>query len=430
MSNLYLEELYKSIISENEGYEFLFCDDIYIPVYRHDLTVTIRETVKLNLLEEKVLQLINAEVYQIDEMSKILGLNRRLLETTIADLHVKNMIAVSAEKCSLLLLGREALNELQIARKTQETLPNVYVDALEGSIITDISCYEFVNNGINNDNKMKVKVEQDDLTIIRDQLPVLNDFFTNYLSSIIGNTQSMKDLLTVDAVENTFVTFIKSSIAVFVSSNGYDIDIQPLNTKKDGMVSRFKDEIIKQIREKRFLLNHFRKKTVNKYNLPEPEAKDFIIEELKNYYYSRKQPSKDDQIIRNAIFSERKLFYGEEEIIIRELSRSAKDVTLIVDNLDDWAYNRQFVGRISGCIGTARLHIVYNSSNNIRKAIEKIKEGSPIIDCTKCNKGHFICWDFDGKFQLYGNPFLKTVINSHTQCLVIDYYLSVVKGRG
>ena len=51
--------------------------------------------IPLNLVEEKVLQLIDAGVYQIDEMSNILGLHRKLLDITIADLYVKEFITTT-----------------------------------------------------------------------------------------------------------------------------------------------------------------------------------------------------------------------------------------------------------------------------------------------------------------------------------------------
>ena len=51
--------------------------------------------IPLNLVEEKVLQLIDAGVYQIDEMPNILGLHRKLLDITIADLYVKEFITTT-----------------------------------------------------------------------------------------------------------------------------------------------------------------------------------------------------------------------------------------------------------------------------------------------------------------------------------------------
>lgn len=426
MRKNFLEELYKSIIPENEGYDFLFCDEIYIPVYKQELKITIREIVKLNLLEEKVLQLIDIGVFQIDEISKILGLNRRLLDATIADLHVKNMITVSSEKCTLLSLGNKALKELQSAKKTQESLRNVHVDAIKGKILADVSGFQLVDKGINNDNKLKTNVQQDDLAVVREQISTLNEIFSaEYVSNMnfSGDTQTVKEMLTVDSVENTYVTFIRSAIAVFVSTNGYDIDIQPLSQKDKSAIEIYKDEIIKQIREKKVLREHFKQKTLNKYQLKELNTLDSIKEKLKTFHYSKNKAGEIVQSLRDTVLSDRKLLPGEEEIIIRELSSDANDLTLIVHNIDDWAFNNQFVGRLSEYVGNAKLHIVYANSRSAKKALERIKSGITIADTKKENRGQFICWEFDGKAQVYGIPRLVNVINKYTQCVAIEYYL-------
>ena len=433
LRNDFLKELYRSIIRKNEGYDFLFHDDIYIPVYKQELKITIREIVKLNLLEEKVLQLIDAGVFHIDEISKILGLNRRLLEATIADLHVKNMITVSSEKCTLLALGQKALVELQSAKKTQENLRNVHVDALKGKILSDVSGFQLIERGISNDNKLKANVQQDDLGIVREQIQTLSNIFSNEYNANVNlndNTQTMKELLTVDAVENTYVTFIRSSIAVFVSTNGYDIDVQPASKKDEAVIEIFKDEIIEQIREKKVLRQHFSKMTLNNYPFRKSKTADYILEQLKIHYYSRDKSKKSEQSLRNTVLTDRKLFPGEEEIIIRELSADTENVTLIVDNIDDWVYNGQFLDRLSYCVGNARFHIVYANSRDIKKARGRIKGGIKFASCAKENRGQFICWEFDGKTQVYGIPRLVNVIDDHTQCVVVDYYLRSLSKSG
>ena len=45
-----------NIVRQNDGYEFLLDDEVYLPVYKYALKITKRKTVKLNLVEEKVLQ--------------------------------------------------------------------------------------------------------------------------------------------------------------------------------------------------------------------------------------------------------------------------------------------------------------------------------------------------------------------------------------
>ena len=63
-----------NIVRQNDGYEFLLDDEVYLPVYKYALKITKRKTVKLNLVEEKVLQIVSIGVHQVDEIAKILGI--------------------------------------------------------------------------------------------------------------------------------------------------------------------------------------------------------------------------------------------------------------------------------------------------------------------------------------------------------------------
>ena len=86
-----------NIVRQNDGYEFLLDDEVYLPVYKYALKITKRKTVKLNLVEEKVLQIVSIGVHQVDEIAKILGITRPLLDVTLADLHVKDLISVKQQ---------------------------------------------------------------------------------------------------------------------------------------------------------------------------------------------------------------------------------------------------------------------------------------------------------------------------------------------
>ena len=57
-----------NIVRQNDGYEFLLDDEVYLPVYKYALKITKRKTVKLNLVEEKVLQIVSIGVHQALEV--------------------------------------------------------------------------------------------------------------------------------------------------------------------------------------------------------------------------------------------------------------------------------------------------------------------------------------------------------------------------
>lgn len=114
-----MEDLFRHIIPINEGYDYLFSDVVYVPIYETALLVTKRTIMPISLVEEKVLQLIDIGVNQIDSMAKILGLKRKLLDVTLADLYSRNLVMVSIDSCKMMTAGREALNDLNRTEKNK-----------------------------------------------------------------------------------------------------------------------------------------------------------------------------------------------------------------------------------------------------------------------------------------------------------------------
>ena len=72
------------------------------------------------------------------------------------------------------------------------------------------------------------------------------------------------------------------------------------------------------------------------------------------------------------ILSSRRLLDGEVKVLLDYLAENAQQVEMSVDNIDDWAYDKNFVGKLSHYVGKATLKIKYQSSNNIGKAIEPV----------------------------------------------------------
>ena len=60
-----IEDLFQHIIPVNEGYEYLFSDLVYVPIYETSLLVTKRTIMPISLVEEKVLWILILYKYQI-----------------------------------------------------------------------------------------------------------------------------------------------------------------------------------------------------------------------------------------------------------------------------------------------------------------------------------------------------------------------------
>lgn len=223
-----INKLYANIVRQNDGYEYLFSDDVYLPVYKYSLRITKRKIVKLNLVEEKVLEIVKAGVYHVEEIAKILGIPRKLLDITLADLHIKDLVAISSDKCKLLQKGEMALINMQRVEKSQDIMKDIYMDALKGSIIYDSSKYPLLERVWVNDNKLETSIVAEDLTQIKKQFAIIREIFNQDYSQTDladGIRSEMQELLTIDGIESVYVYFVKIPLHVFVSNNSLDIDI-------------------------------------------------------------------------------------------------------------------------------------------------------------------------------------------------------------
>ena len=416
-----------NIVRQNDGYEFLFDDEVYLPVYKYALKITKRKTVKLNLVEEKVLQIVSIGVHQVDEIAKILGITRPLLDVTLADLHVKDLISVSSDICSLLKKGEQALSNLERVEKQQDIMKDIYMDSFKGKILDDITRYQVVEKGIIDDNKLEPLVQAEDMKVIVSRFEDIQEIFQDEYSAIRiadGIRTETQELLTIDGIESVYVVVIKIPLQVFVSTNGWDIDIVAAKKKYNELLLEYKDEIIRQINNKKVLRAHWKKKTIQEpYNGECLKEVEGLVETIRSADYRGKKKQKEIDELQMKIFSSRKLLNGEAKILLDYLAENAQQVELSVDNVDDWAYDKNFVGKLSYYIGKATLKIKYQGSNNIGKAIERIKRGHNVAEYKKCNHGYFFCLKYDDNYEVYGVPNERTVINSHTTCIKMDYYL-------
>lgn len=421
-----VEELFRQIVPINEGYDYLFTDEVYVPIYETALVVTKRTIMPISLVEEKILQLIDVGILQIDELSKILGVNRRLLEVTLADLYSKDLVAVSSNSCRMLTAGREALNKLNRTEKKQDILKNVYLDGVLGHII-DASDYQLQSEVRNNDGKLKPKIPIGEVSYYVEQFEEVSQIFMqeNKLFFMEGVQPIQEELLKIDKVENIYVKFIQLPIHVYVSSNGVDIDIVAVKHRMKELLEIYKDYIIEQLNNKKVLKGHFKTKTISEqgYKGELYQEREGLFAELKKIHFNKNKKNIDYSTIEKNVLCDRKLLEGEYREILRYLAKMNEHIELYVDNLDDWAYDFYFTGALQDSLGKGRLSIYFGQSRNEKKSIEQIERSfSNIEQYGKKENGYYICWKI-GDYLLYGVPVLRNVIDENTKYLKISFYL-------
>ena len=185
-------------VRKNDGYFFIKHDEIYVPIIRTILSITKRSFYSLPLLDEIVLRLINEGVQEIDELVNILGIDRKLLEVTLADLSVKDVIYCTTNRCSLLAKGKQALRELRTVQRKKDTIKNVYLDPINRKIILEHEKYQFVDKVNVNDKKLDAEFEVNDIDIFKENIDSVNRVFLDEMNYFLFVRTDNQELLMFD----------------------------------------------------------------------------------------------------------------------------------------------------------------------------------------------------------------------------------------
>lgn len=374
-----IESLADINVRKNDGYIFVKRDEIYVPIIKTVLSITKRSFYSLPLLDEIVLRLINEGVQEIDELVNILGIERKLLEVTLADLSVKDIIYCTTNRCSLLAKGKQALQELRTIQRKKDTIKNVYLDPIHRKVIFEYDNYQFLDKIYVNDKKLDVDFEVKDIEIFKENIDVVNKIFLDEMDFYNDKTKSQPDeLLSIDNIENAYVKFVRIPIYIYVSSEGIDIDIMAVNKKNDSLLLLFKSEIIDQIRKKKVLKNTF-----IKYRLRKPfigvdlEENPNLKRDLQKYKKNKSNRDELGIIIEKEIFSDRKLFDEEFEVLFKNLADECENIQIDVYHLDDWVKD-DLSSRVLQILNSKKVSLIrYNECYDFEKAFSCIQKNMP-----------------------------------------------------
>lgn len=418
-------------VRKNAGYFFVKRDEIYVPIMRTILSITKRSFYSLPLLDEIVLRLINEGVQEIDELVNILGIDRKLLEVTLADLSVKDIIYCTTNRCSLLNKGKQALQELRTVQRKKDTIKNVFLDPINRKVILEYGNYQLVDKVIVNDKKLDVDFEVNDIEIFKENIESVNKVFLDEMDIYNDKTKSEPDeLLSIDSIENVYVKFARIPIYIYVSLEGIDMDIMAANRRNDPLLALFKSEIIEQIRKKRVLKNTFLKYGLRKsfpaVNLEENEK---LKNDLQKYIKNKDDRDQLELIIEQEIFSNRKLADEEFEILLRYFAEECENFQIYVYHLDDWAKS-EWCGRVLSILNSKKLSLIrYTECYNFKKALSVIQRTMP--ECSKdkviqTKETSYLSVAFDEKYIIIGVPKDVVIIDNNTHIHKVEFYLQVM----
>lgn len=426
-----IESMSNINVRKNDGYLFVKREEIYVPIMKTVLSITKRSFYSLPLLDEIVLRLINEGVQEIDELVNVLGIDRKLLEVTLADLSVKDIIYCTTNRCSLLTKGKQALQELRTIQRKKDTVKNVYLDPINKKIILEYENYQFVDKANVNDKKLDVDFEVNDVEIFKENIDSVNKIFLDEMNIYNDKTKSDPDeLLSIDSIENVYVKFVRIPIYIYVSSEGIDIDIMAVNIKNDSLLLLFKSEIIEQIRKKKVLKNTFVKYGLRKTFLGiDLEENENIKNDLQKYRRNKGNRDELEPIIEKEILSDRKLLDEEFEILIKYFADKCENFRINTYHLDDWAKS-EWCGKVLSVLYSKKLlGIGYAECYDFRKALSIIRRTMPECSRDKIVQIRTDCYFsivFDEKYIITGVPKDIVIMDRNTHIHKVEFYLQII----
>lgn len=422
----------KKMVKQNEGYRFIKKEFVFVPIIQVYLSITKRDYFSLPLLDEIVLRLLNEHVHDVTELSKILGIERNLLEVTLADLYVKDLIYCAADKCTLVPKGRSALNELSIMKRTKECLKNIYLDPINETVLTQYEHLSFIEKTNNDDRKLDADFDSEDITVFKKNIENIRQLFIEEEMSLYNDKTKAQpsELLSIDEIENVYPKFVKIPFYIFVSESGYDIDITADEKKTENLLEQYKAEIISQIRNHKLLKNVFTKYALkSRYEEQMYKTDDGLLDLSRKYCKLRKESNEKEELrkeIERHIFLNRKLFDNEFEYLFSVICKEAESFVINVDCLDDWCFNNDFFVSILSRIGAKRIKTINYSLarnfetcvRNINRTIQKKKSEFKVVDGLP-----YMSIIIDDKWKILIVPEDTTIIDDRTHIYRHSFYL-------
>ena len=166
-----------------------------------------------------------------------------------------------------------------------------------------------------------------------------------------GIRTETQELLTIDGIESVYVVFIKIPLQVFVSTNGWDIDIVAAKKKYNELLLEYKDEIIRQINNKKVLRAHWKKKTIQEsYNGECLKEVERLVETIKAADFKKKKKELDKEWLPYRVnhiswWKEEMASNEEMEEGLRNLSQYNNEVDFIISHCCATSTQKQFVDK-------------------------------------------------------------------------------------
>lgn len=414
----YLMKLINRNPKENKGYVYVTSTEIAVPILCFSINAIKRKEMGLQLAEEIIMKLLDRNITTVYDIADIMGLEEELINISIGNLFVKDLINVTSGNCVLTTKGREVLKNLKEIKLEPENLSPIYINLITGEIYTDKFSNQ-TDKHKKNDNILKGKIKVDK-EYIDERFSEIRDIFNEQQKIYGGSNLSPVQLYKIESIVQDKIQYLNVRSDIFKSKSGDEIEVK---SEKDNIINQIQGDILEQIISGKCLRYLFKNNSKNK-NILDSEIQEFgnyNNEHIKNLINIFNKINKEEQqevvdefykIYKN----ERALLDNELEIMIEELIKNANNVDIYSERLADIIFNYEYMNPICKAVkkGT-KVYINYNYDANVKKSKQNAEKTFPEIKNIDFieNKNMFenIVIKFDNSFQIETSMYDIKVLN-------------------
>lgn len=292
-----IEQLAKKHALSMPGYQLVKYFESACPIYKMELNVTMQQKKRLGIVHEFCLKLLESEIKSIEEISKFLGLDKKIIYDSIVELNRLDFIkAFSEDDISITKKGKEVLKELSLLVPEEISLP-IYVDALTNNIFMSNQKFmlskEIKKSKLHALKPLLCRTEMENVKE-KDISRVINKYKKQYLN----DDKYDGNLLSINYINKAYFEYKKLSILVFYSVEREEIDVKVF--EKGDRVSEYEEIILKMQNEDMMQIQFDEKISFNDINNQECLTKKLSESVINEAWEYEKNKSKIADNIKKA----------------------------------------------------------------------------------------------------------------------------------
>lgn len=213
-----VEILAKSYPQELKGYHLIKKQDIYIPYYEIGINCLVKEVTEINLFFETILKLVDIKVSDVYEISKIMGIEFKLLKEVIADMADQDYIFPSENRLIMTPRGKEALANGKLITIQKENIYDILINMITEDIEESkkIKFSKPSNKYICLDKEKKITID-----FLENHYEAVNKIYQNKQSEMNGfNTIFLQsELYKILDITYENLRYIKQNLLIYENDN-------------------------------------------------------------------------------------------------------------------------------------------------------------------------------------------------------------------